>query len=124
MTSNDMSFGRAIWRTKETEAQYQAVRSVKTWNNDCIMCGLAPQTKFKHWKIEPNKYPYDKVAGVHDLLYTIRHTTGHDLTTEERAELTELKTTYLNERYHFIIEPLPKYRSIPDHYHLHLIVAK
>lgn len=113
------------WRTKETKDAYTLARANGHLSNGCTLCQISlPKKEFKHWKIQPNMFPYDRVAEVHDLIYTRRHVRGRDLNEEERAELNELKYSYLNDNYQFIIESIPKIKSIPDHYHLHLIVAK
>jgi hypothetical protein len=58
------------------------------------------------------------------MLVPIRHTTEADLTVNEIMELAGIKSQIIAEEYDWIIEPTPKNKSIPDHFHLHLIVGK
>ena len=58
------------------------------------------------------------------MLMPLRHTTEEELTEAELAELYQLKQTVLNTDYNFLMECLPKAKSIPEHHHLHLIVPK
>lgn len=53
-----------------------------------------------------------------------RHVVETELTREEKQELIELKHDALNKQYMYIFEALPGRKSIPEHFHLHLIVAK
>lgn len=110
-------------RTNETESKYQEDQKAGLLDHGCIFCDLEPVVEFEHWKIIKNKYPYDKVTCVHDMIYPKRHVAEKDLNEEEINELAHLKGTYLNERYQFIIEPLPKHKSIPNHFHIHLVVT-
>jgi hypothetical protein len=81
-----------------------------------------PLHTFTYWKVVENEYPYDRVAAVHHMILPLRHTDGTDLSEAERAELEQLKQTILNDTYHFIVEALPRTKSIPAHFHLHLMV--
>jgi hypothetical protein len=116
---------RAVsWRTFWTELKYQAAIKQGSLKGDCVFCSVNSIKDFEYWKIVPNKYPYNRVSKVHDIIYPIRHTDGGDLTTDEINELVELKKDYLNTNYQYILEAMPKNKSIPGHFHLHLIIAK
>ena len=75
-----------------------------------------------YWKIVTNDFPFDRIAKSHDMLVLLRHADA--ITEAEREELEKLKNGYVNEHYQYIIEITPNTRSIPGHYHLHLVVAK
>lgn len=52
------------------------------------------------------------------------HTLEKDLSDEAKEELYRLKYETLNHEYVFIMEALPGSKSVPGHFHLHLIVPK
>ncbi|MBI2889033.1 MAG: hypothetical protein HYY10_03880 [Candidatus Liptonbacteria bacterium] len=111
-------------RTDELEKTYAAYRNRGELENDCKLCGKPPRQTFQHWKIVQNDFPYDKIASVHHMIVPLRHMSESELSPEETEELRELKSSYLNEHYEFIIEPVQRKKTIPNHFHLHLIVAK
>lgn len=113
------------WRSEAAHQRYETERQNDVTSQHCPLCDAPTIESYIHWiKIE-NIYPYDAIAIQHDMLITKRHI-GYDreLSDEERAELSNLKESTLNETYAMIMEALPKNRSIPGHYHLHLIVPK
>lgn len=89
----------------------------------CPLCDAEPLQQFPHWKIVRNIYPYDKIAKKHDMLVPLRHAREAELTVEESAELDQIKETYVHENYEYMIEATHKRKSIPAHFHLHLIDA-
>lgn len=113
------------WRTEAMHEKYECEREQSVADDSCPMCSSPSVSEFTHWRIVTNIYPYDAVAAVHDMLVTKRHTPSErTLTPEEYAELVELKETALNEAYTFVAEALPYNKSVPGHYHLHLLVPK
>ena len=105
--------------------QYQHDRQTALKDSDtCPLCTAQTLKTFTRWRLIDNKYPYDAVAKTHHLLVPIRHTDGSEITSDERDELELLKNTQLNSDYSFILETLPGTKSIPGHYHLHLIQPK
>lgn len=113
------------WRTRETHERYERERQADLKHTDlCPLCEAETIESFTYWRTIPNKYPYDAVAKRHDQLVPLRHTAGTDLTPEELVELVELKRGALNETYFYIMEALPGTKSIPGHFHLHLLVPK
>ena len=90
----------------------------------CPLCSGEALTTFVHWKIMKNAFPYDGIARVHDMLVPLRHITEAELTKEQHQELFDIKHTYLNEKYEYIMEATNSVKSIPGHFHLHLIVTK
>jgi len=57
------------------------------------------------------------------MIVAKRHVTELELNQEERTELAEIKKV-LSDSYDSLIEHLPKQKSIPGHYHLHVIEFK
>ena len=120
-------------RTNETEAKYAEWKLERGLEKGCPMCTNEPfkgfiycaaVKEFTYWKIVINDFPYDKVAEKHHMLVPLRHVTEGELTEEEKQELQTIKPTYLNDNYQFIIEATHKTKSVPEHFHLHLIVVR
>ena len=79
----------------------------------------------KHlWRIIPNDFPYTRIAALHHMVVPKRHVKEDELSQEEWMEYNQLKHSYINDNYEFIIEPTNRKKSIPAHFHIHLIVAK
>lgn len=112
------------WRTEEMHSRYESERQADIDSGGCPLCDAPTIEEFTHWRIIPNKYPYDAVTVRHEQIVPKRHTDGKDLSEEEILELEELKLNRLNKEFVFLFESLPKQKSIPGHYHLHLIVPK
>jgi len=112
------------WRTKETQDRYQAERQAAVHSDSCPLCSDESIREFTHWRIIPNKYPYDAIASKHTMIIPKEHLTESELSPAALAELDELKQTTLNEEYLYIIEALPVTKSIPGHFHLHLVLPK
>lgn len=111
-------------RTEELENTYREYRKTDTFTNGCVLCKEEPLKLFKHWKVIVNKFPYDRIAGTHHMVVPIQHCTEVDLNQEQRNELIEIKNHELNDEYDFFMEPTHKGRSIPGHFHIHLVVIK
>ena len=112
------------WRSKKIHEAYKKYHDELLETDQCPLCGAITLQEFKHWKIVPNKFPYDGVAEVHDMVVSKRHVSWGELTDEEREELIELKKTVLCEKYDMLFEAFPKNRSVPGHFHQHLIIPK
>ena len=113
------------FRTPEMEEEYAKHRAAGGLDGECRLCKHPALTRFRHWKITDNNFPYDRVAQIHNMLIPLRHVTEVDLTCEERDELLTIKHgSVIQNTYEFIVEPSRKKRSIPDHFHLHLLVVK
>jgi len=94
----------------------------------CPLCYNKPIKIFKYWKILKNDFPYDRIAKVHDLLVPKRHETEDKLTKKELEELKLIKDKYVNDKnkhkYTFIMEVTKLGKTIPSHFHLHLLGLK
>src|SRR5579859_2574587 len=111
-------------RTPEQKKRYQEAIANGALEQGCALCAKKAMQTFSHWKIIQNDFPYDRIASVHHMLVPTRHITEPELTEEEYNELLELKKSHLNQNYEYLIEATPKLKSIPSHFHLHLIVSK
>lgn len=112
-------------RTKETEDAYAREREIRKQNpGPCPLCAAETIREFTHWRIIANSFPYDLVAKLHHMIVTKRHAKEGEVTVEEWHEYQAIKNDVLHANYEFIIEPARHKRSIPEHFHLHMIVAK
>lgn len=113
------------WRSVDTHNKYEADRQNFIKKSDCCpLCEAKSIETFSHWRIIANRYPYDAIATRHEMIVPIRHCQEDELTAAELAELKELKSTYINEHYLYVVEAVPRTKSIPGHHHLHLMVPK
>jgi hypothetical protein len=115
----------ASFRTPEMKKKYEEHLQTGALDKACPLCDKKSIKTFKHWKIIDNKFPYDLIAKIHHMIVPIRHVVENDLNEEELEELRQIKENFfLNPQYDYIIEAATKNKSIPKHFHLHLIVAK
>lgn len=91
----------------------------------CPLCYKAPLIKtYKHWKIVNNIFPWDKIAKIQHMVIPKRHVAYEELNSAEKLELDSIKNKYIHQSYDIIAEATHKNKSIPEHFHLHLIVVK
>ncbi len=109
------------FRTPETAQRYIEDINGGMLERSCPLCDGPALKEFTYWKIMRNLYPYDKIAHRHDMIVPLRHAREPDLTIEERTELWHIKEGYLHTNYDYILEATHKRKSIPEHFHLHLI---
>jgi len=114
---------RDIYRSEEVTKAYENHKKSGIMQNACVLCVRKPVKGFSYWKIIPNHFPYDLIAELHEMLVPIRHTSERGLNEEEKAELLEIKEKYLG-KYNFVAAATTSTHSIPEHFHLHLIVGK
>ncbi len=109
-------------RTTEGEHAYRQHRAGLSPDEPCPLCYNAPATTmFTYWKIAENLFPYGRVAQKHDMLLPLRHVTEVELTKEELQELLEIKNNSIAD-YSAIFESTHDNKSIPNHFHLHLVI--
>jgi hypothetical protein len=117
------------FRTQKTSEKYQKFLKKRSVGDACRFCEeTLPEGKyfFRYWKVLHNNFPYDLIAEKHDILVPIRHfETEDEMTSEEREELTNIKTQILPqwEEYHSAMENFVTARTM-DHYHIHLLKFK
>jgi diadenosine tetraphosphate (Ap4A) HIT family hydrolase len=109
-----------IFRTKETVEKFEKCKKEISASENCPLCAKKAIKDFNLWKIVINDFPYDKIAEVHDMIIPKRHVTEFELTEEEKTEYLEIKKELLKE-YDYIMEATNKTKSIPEHFHVHLI---
>jgi len=111
-------------RTEEMRAAYKKYVTDNPQGTTCPLCDKKPLRIFTHWKITVNDFPYDTIASTHHMIMPLRHVTEGELNEEERAEMIDIKNQFINPHYDNIIESTPQNKSVPAHFHLHLIVGK
>ena len=104
--------------------RYETERQEFVRNGTCPLCSAPSIVEYEYWRIISNKYPYDAVAKVHHMILPKAHGPESELSTEAVAELYRLKTEVLGKEYSHLFEALPGAKSIPGHFHLHLMVPK
>jgi diadenosine tetraphosphate (Ap4A) HIT family hydrolase len=114
----------ATLRLDETKAAYDAYQTLDEFKDTCPLCKAPTVKAFTYWRVVKNRFPYDKIAGVHDMLVPKRHITEKDINQDEWHELANIKEEFIHPNYQFMIEATHKTKSIPAHFHLHLIVLK
>ena len=107
-------------RTTKNEENY--FNHLKQAGDDCIFCKKDLLIKeYKHWILLKNKFPYDLVAKKHDMLAPTRHVEKiGECTTEELIELKKI-VKELTPKYDCLLDNFPKKKTIPLHYHFHLL---
>jgi len=111
-------------RTQEMESKYQEHKRAEWPTGFCPLCEKESKKDFGFWKVVENSFPYDQIAKIHHLLLPLRHVTGKELRAEELEELSMIRDSFVNAGYDWVIEPTEKNKSLPDHFHLHLIIGK
>ena len=112
-----------LLRTEKMTEKYYEHQKSRLEAGVCPMCEKVPLYKFDKWKIIENDFPYDLISSEHHMLVPVRHIEERDLNNEETQELLDIKDKFIHNRYDFIIEATAKNKSIPNHFHLHLIVS-
>ncbi len=110
------------FRTKEMTERHEAYKKMGKPGMYCALCMKETIVEFVYWKIVENRFPYDAVSSLSQILVTKRHTIEAELNLEEKNEFLEIKKAYLYKNYNYIIECMPKEMSLPNHYHVHLLV--
>ena len=114
----------ASLRSTEEYQRYESYKANGGLDNGCRLCEREALRDFEHWKIIQNEFPYDVLAKVHHMIVPRRHTTESGLSEAERTELLAIKDDYIHKTYEFLMEATHLTRSIPEHFHLHLVVVK
>jgi hypothetical protein len=116
---------RLLLRTEATAKRYEEAQKNSTADAGCRLCADKETiTEYTHWRLVPNRFPYDRFFSKCEMLISKRHTDETGLTTAEKSELFELKNTVLSDQYDLVFENLPQQKSIPHHIHYHLVKIK
>lgn len=112
-----------FFRSEDVQKQYETWRTEVKAKNVCPICERPAIQAFTYWKIIDNHFPYDLIAKTHHMIVPLRHIREQSLTAEEMAEYWKIKAGPLQE-YDLIAEATYKRKSIPEHFHMHLLVTK
>ena len=111
-------------RTLEGKKKFQDYKKSIISSDRCVLCDKPVLKGFKYWQIVKNDFPYDQVAEIHHMFVPIRHVVVDGLNEAELGEMRTIREGYINDNYDYMIEATHKNKSVPDHFHLHLILAK
>ena len=112
-------------RSEQMMQKYREYQKTDFKPGTCTLCDKAPAVQdFKYWKIAENIFPWDRIAQVQDMLLPKRHVTYSELTAEEKKEFEDIKQTYVEEHYDITAEATNRIKTIPEHFHVHLIIIK
>ena len=109
-------------RKVETELAYRRYQKTSKFPT-CYICSAPAIKTYGKWKKIENEFPYNEIATENHMIVPLRHTTEDNLTEEELREFTEIKED-INDKYDMILENTHKQKSIPGHFHLHLLQIK
>lgn len=110
-------------RNQETAAKYKEYLT-RLPEGACPLCDEPALKQFTYWKITHNNFPYDAIVSTHDMIMPLRHTDEVGVSKEEWMEFEAIKRDYIHATYSFILENMGSTRSIPKHFHLHLMRYK
>jgi len=114
-------------RTHKLHKKYKKYQRASFRPGQCVLCdkvGAKTLKNFRHWRIVRNLFPWNRVAKIQHLIIPKRHAMYPRLNNQERKELEKIKLDYLNNQYDVLAEATPRIQSVPEHFHLHLIVLK
>lgn len=79
--------------------------------------------EFNHWYIIKNRFPYDTMVRINDMLVSKRAVGSFaDLTEDEHAEYHKIiEQLTIDGAYDARIENFPKVQSVKKHIHIHLV---
>jgi hypothetical protein len=117
---------RLLLRSEETASRYEVeIEERKHSAHICPLCEFEDVIReFEHWVIMKNKFPYDRYFSKSDMLVSRRHAAEDAITDKERDEYHYIRTHMLGDEYDTVMNHLPKQKSLPNHYHVHLIQIK
>ncbi len=114
----------ASFRTPQKQEEYDEIKVHFKNAHVCALCEKTSVEDYEHWRIVRNDYPYGKIARVHNMLIPKRHVTEEEFTESEESELKEIRKKLMDSEYEFIFEATKHNKSIPEHFHLHLVITK
>ncbi len=115
---------KEILRTEGTYKAYTDLIAAGGLEKGCALCSEPAIKTFTFWKLILNKYPYDRIADVHDMLVPLRHVGDADITPDEWQEYQTIKRDHIEPTYSHVMEATNRLKSIPKHFHQHLLIIK
>jgi len=112
-------------RTRKTHLKYMKLIAGGFLENGCGLCQrIKTVREFKYWRIITNLFPYDRISRIHHMIIPKRHISEKEISEKEKKEYELIKEKYIEKKYEFIVETTKSTKSIPEHFHIHLIIAK
>ncbi len=111
-------------RTSEGDKKYHEYLLAHASDEKCGLCEKPALQSFTYWKIVENSFPYDTIADTHHMVVPIEHKTEDLITQEEWSEYQTIKRGFIDKNYDHLIESTTKRKTIPNHFHIHLITRK
>ncbi len=114
-------------RTPNTEIKYQDFKKQKqAAGSDLAAFDLSEEIvvrEFTHWLIIKNRFPYDNMTSVNDMLVPKRAFADYYTASEaERDEYHEIiKQLAAEDYYDALVENFPRSKSVTRHNHVHLV---
>jgi hypothetical protein len=113
-----------VFRTKNTYDSYAKYIAEGNLGNGCNLCSAASVKEFEHWKILNNLFPWDNISKINHIIVPKRHVLYEELNEAEKKEFDSIKLGYIETEYEIIAEATNRKKSIPTHFHKHLLVLK
>ena len=112
-------------RTETSQSAYDDFKQ-KVSPEDAQRFNFADETivtEYKHWLIIKNRFPYDTMTRVNDMLVSRREVSSFkDLTKEELAEYEEILDDIAEKvTYDAKIQNFSQVQSVSKHLHVHLV---
>lgn len=114
-----------VLRSEEVQEAYMKERSVHgKFTPDFFQ--EKDGKEYIYWRLIENDFPYDLIAEKHFLLSPRRNFANDwEMSDEERQELFDIKKQIAETlEFDSIYENVPHNRTLPGHYHLHLVKYK
>ena len=112
-------------RTRKTYQKYMKFKAKGNLADGCNLCNETKSIKeFKYWRIINNIFPWDRIAKINHMIVSKRHATHKELNTAEKKELEAVKYGYIEKNYEIIVDVVNRNKTIPGHFHTHLITLK
>ncbi len=112
------------FRSKELNDKYLSLIANGHHDDVCQLCQAPSIKEWSHWRIIENIFPYDLIAKTHHMIIPRRHAGEDELSSPELEQLKLLKQEYINENYGWLMEAVKRRKSVPAHFHLHLVTSK
>lgn len=107
------------------ERKYKKFKANGFLDDGCNLCKEATSIKeFKFWRIVDNLFPHDRIAKTNHIIISKRHTIYEELNKLEKKEFEIIKSAYIEKEYEVMLEVTQKKKSIPGHFHIHLMILK
>ncbi len=106
------------------ESAYRTLLDKGLLEKGCPLCTRPSLKEFTHWKVVLNDFPYDRIADTHHMIIPRRHASEDEIMEEEWREYAAIKAGFISDTYEYIMESTHRRKTIPAHFHVHLLTIK